>query len=53
MLVCFCEQKGSLWSILEKLRDKGNSMPEKQILQIFRGICNGLKAIHEKGYAHR
>ncbi|XP_053276418.1 serine/threonine-protein kinase 16 [Pleuronectes platessa] len=45
--------KGSLWSVLEKLRDKGSSMPEKQILQIFRGICTGLKAIHEKGYAHR
>lgn len=53
MSVCLCEQKGSLWSVLEKLRDKGNSMPEKQILQIFRGICSGLKAIHEKGYAHR
>lgn len=53
MLVCLCEQKGSLWSVLEKLRDKGNSMPEKQILQILRGICAGLKAIHEKGYAHR
>lgn len=51
--ICLCEQKGSLWSILEKLRDKGGSMPEKQILQIFHGICSGLKAIHEKGYAHR
>ncbi|CAK6970775.1 serine/threonine-protein kinase 16 [Scomber scombrus] len=46
-------EKGSLWSVLEKLRDKGSSMPEKQILQILRGICSGLKAIHEKGYAHR
>ncbi|XP_053333203.1 serine/threonine-protein kinase 16 [Clarias gariepinus] len=45
--------KGSLWSVLEKLRDKGNSMPESQILHIFRGICEGLKAIHDKGYAHR
>lgn len=53
MLVHLSEQKGSLWSVLEKLRDKGSSMPEKQILQIFRGICSGLKAIHEKGFAHR
>ncbi|KAI4830338.1 hypothetical protein KUCAC02_001974 [Chaenocephalus aceratus] len=45
--------KGSLWSVLEKLRDKGSLMSEKQILQIFRGICSGLKAMHEKGYAHR
>lgn len=53
ILVCLCEQKGSLWSVLEKLRDKGSSMPEKQILKIMHGICFGLKAIHDKGYAHR
>lgn len=47
------KQKGSLWSVLEKLRENGSYMPEKQILKIFRGICSGLKAIHEKGYAHR
>ncbi|TNN74499.1 Serine/threonine-protein kinase 16 [Liparis tanakae] len=46
-------RKGSLWSVLEKLRDKGSSMPEKQVLRILRGICSGLKALHEKGYAHR
>uniref|UniRef100_A0A3P9Q636 non-specific serine/threonine protein kinase n=1 Tax=Poecilia reticulata TaxID=8081 RepID=A0A3P9Q636_POERE len=46
-------RKGSLWSVLEKLRDKGSSMPENQILKIFRGICSGLKTIHDKGYAHR
>lgn len=45
--------KGSLWSVLEKLRDKGSFMPEKDILQIFRGICAGLKAMHDRGYAHR
>ncbi|MBN3312551.1 STK16 kinase, partial [Atractosteus spatula] len=45
--------KGSLWSELEKLRDKNSFMPESRILHIFRGICAGLKAIHDKGYAHR
>lgn len=45
--------KGSLWSVLERLRDKGGLMPEIQILHILRGICSGLKAIHDKGYAHR
>ncbi|XP_069052729.1 serine/threonine-protein kinase 16 [Lepisosteus oculatus] len=45
--------KGSLWSQLEKLRDKNSFMPESRILHIFRGICAGLKAIHDKGYAHR
>lgn len=53
LFICLCEQKGSLWSVLEKLRDKGSTMPEKQILKIMHGICSGLKAIHEKGYAHR
>ncbi|MEQ2225213.1 Serine/threonine-protein kinase 16 [Ilyodon furcidens] len=46
-------RKGTLWSVLEKLRDKGSLMPENQILKIFSGICSGLKAIHDKGYAHR
>ncbi|XP_006008957.1 serine/threonine-protein kinase 16 [Latimeria chalumnae] len=46
-------RKGSLWSELEKLRDKGGFMPEEQILHIFQGICAGLKAVHDKGYAHR
>ncbi|XP_027012377.1 serine/threonine-protein kinase 16 [Tachysurus fulvidraco] len=45
--------KGSLWSVLEKLREKGSSMSESRILHIFHGICEGLKAIHDKGYAHR
>lgn len=45
--------KGSLWSVLEKMREKGGSMPERRVLHILRGICEGLKTIHEKGYAHR
>ncbi|KAL6481063.1 hypothetical protein MHYP_G00091430 [Metynnis hypsauchen] len=45
--------KGSLWSVLEKLREKGSSMPESRILHILRGVCEGLKAIHDQGYAHR
>uniref|UniRef100_A0A8C9TI88 non-specific serine/threonine protein kinase n=1 Tax=Scleropages formosus TaxID=113540 RepID=A0A8C9TI88_SCLFO len=45
--------KGSLWSVLEKLRDKGGFMPEDRILHIFQGICTGVKALHDKGYAHR
>lgn len=53
ILMCLCEQKGTLWCVLEKLRDKGSLMPENQILKILRGICSGLKAIHDKGYAHR
>ncbi|XP_062865869.1 serine/threonine-protein kinase 16 [Trichomycterus rosablanca] len=45
--------KGSLWSVLERLRDKGGSMPEGRVLHVFRGICEGLKAVHDGGYAHR
>ncbi|KAL2087978.1 hypothetical protein ACEWY4_016806 [Coilia grayii] len=45
--------KGSLWSAMEKLRDKGSSMPESRIIHLLKGICEGLKAIHERGYAHR
>jgi hypothetical protein len=46
-------QKGSLWSVLEKLRDKGSFMPERRILKVLQGICSGLKAMHDRGYAHR
>lgn len=46
-------QKGSLWSVLEKLRDKGSFMPERCILKVLQGICSGLKAMHDRGYAHR
>uniref|UniRef100_A0A4W5KXI5 non-specific serine/threonine protein kinase n=1 Tax=Hucho hucho TaxID=62062 RepID=A0A4W5KXI5_9TELE len=45
--------KGSLWSVLEKLRDKGSFMPERRILKVLQGICSGLKAMHDRGYAHR
>ncbi|XP_078083949.1 serine/threonine-protein kinase 16 isoform X2 [Mustelus asterias] len=46
-------QNGSLWAKLEKLRDTNSFMPEEKILKIFHGLCGGLKAIHDKGYAHR
>ncbi|XP_042192116.1 serine/threonine-protein kinase 16 [Callorhinchus milii] len=46
-------RKGSLWAELEKLRDANSFMSEERILRIFHGICAGLKAIHDKGYAHR
>ncbi|XP_072902295.1 serine/threonine-protein kinase 16 isoform X2 [Hemitrygon akajei] len=46
-------KNGSLWTELEKLRNANNFMAEEQILSIFLGLCKGLKAIHDKGYAHR
>uniref|UniRef100_S4RAV0 non-specific serine/threonine protein kinase n=1 Tax=Petromyzon marinus TaxID=7757 RepID=S4RAV0_PETMA len=46
-------QRGTLWDELEKLRNKHSFMTEERIVGIFRGICSGLKDIHDKGFAHR
>nr|XP_056707579.1 serine/threonine-protein kinase 16 isoform X2 [Euleptes europaea] len=46
-------KRGTLWQEIEGLRDKGVFMPEERILAILHGICRGLQAIHNKGYAHR
>ncbi|XP_053151060.1 serine/threonine-protein kinase 16 isoform X2 [Hemicordylus capensis] len=46
-------KRGTLWQEVEVLREKGIFMPEEQILTILHGICRGLQAIHNKGYAHR
>lgn len=52
LLLPFVEN-GSLWNLVEGLRDKNRFLPEEKILQIFQGICKGLKEIHSRGYAHR
>lgn len=49
----FLFQRGTLWQEVEAQRDKGSFIPEERILVIFHGICRGLQAIHNKGYAHR
>ncbi|KAL8183010.1 UNVERIFIED_CONTAM: Serine/threonine-protein kinase 16 [Gekko kuhli] len=46
-------KRGTLWQEVEVLRDRGVFMPEERILAILHGICRGLQAIHNKGYAHR
>ncbi|XP_059583555.1 serine/threonine-protein kinase 16 isoform X2 [Alligator mississippiensis] len=46
-------ERGTLWSEVEALRDKGAFMGEERIVLVLRGICRGLEAIHAKGYAHR
>ncbi|XP_005395628.1 PREDICTED: serine/threonine-protein kinase 16 isoform X1 [Chinchilla lanigera] len=46
-------KRGTLWSEIERLKDKGNFLTEDQILWLLLGICRGLEAIHAKGYAHR
>lgn len=46
-------RRGSLWKVLEALRDSGGFLSEVQILKVLSGICSGLKALHDRGYAHR
>ncbi|XP_063789907.1 serine/threonine-protein kinase 16 isoform X2 [Pseudophryne corroboree] len=46
-------QRGTLWKEVEGLRDKNTFLSEEKILYILHGICMGLKAIHDQGYAHR
>ncbi|EMP27432.1 Serine/threonine-protein kinase 16 [Chelonia mydas] len=46
-------RRGTLWSEVEALRDKGTFLAEERIVPILLGICRGLQAIHAKGYAHR
>ncbi|XP_053554168.1 serine/threonine-protein kinase 16 isoform X2 [Bombina bombina] len=51
LLLPFVE--GTLWNEIETLRDKNAFLSEERILHILHGICLGLKAIHDQGYAHR
>ncbi|KAG9469565.1 hypothetical protein GDO78_020220 [Eleutherodactylus coqui] len=44
---------GTLWNEVEALRDKNAFLSEDRIFYILHGICLGLKAIHDQGYAHR
>ncbi|XP_075685283.1 serine/threonine-protein kinase 16 [Rhinoderma darwinii] len=46
-------KRGTLWNEVESLRDKNAFLSEEKILYILHGICLGLKAIHDQGYAHR
>ncbi|KAE8581439.1 hypothetical protein XENTR_v10024794 [Xenopus tropicalis] len=44
---------GTLWNQVEVLRDRNSFLSEDRIVHILHGICLGLKAIHDRGYAHR
>ncbi|XP_077129233.1 serine/threonine-protein kinase 16 [Ranitomeya variabilis] len=46
-------RRGTLWHEVEALRDKNTFLSEEKILYILHGICLGLKAVHDQGYAHR
>ncbi|KAG8432234.1 hypothetical protein GDO86_016754 [Hymenochirus boettgeri] len=46
-------KRGTLWNEVEILRDKNTFMPEDRVVRILHGICLGLKAIHDRGFAHR
>lgn len=46
-------RNGSLDQYLARKSKFNDFVSESQVLVIFSGICEGLKAIHENGYAHR
>lgn len=45
-------ERGTKWSEIGRLRDKGNFLTEDQTLQLLLGVCRGLEASHAQGYAH-
>ncbi|CAG9803885.1 unnamed protein product [Chironomus riparius] len=46
-------KNGSLDSYLSRKAKNNDYIAERQILAMFLGICEGVKAIHEIGYSHR
>lgn len=46
-------KNGSLDSYLSRKSKMNDYISERQVLAIFLGICEAVKAIHEIGYAHR
>lgn len=46
-------KNGSLDSYLNRKAKFNDFIAERQVLLIFSGICEGVRAIHETGYAHR
>jgi serine/threonine kinase 16 len=46
-------KNGSLDAYLLRKSKMNDYISERQILALFAGICEGVKAIHEIGYAHR
>lgn len=39
-------QKGSVWDELEFLTKTSNYMKEQRVVQLFKGICDGVRALH-------
>jgi serine/threonine protein kinase len=57
LLFPICE-KGSIWDAVEAMIDNNDAsaphpFPELDALRLFQGVCEGVKALHEKGWAHR
>ncbi|XP_063964521.1 serine/threonine-protein kinase 16-like isoform X1 [Lytechinus pictus] len=56
LLVLPLFKRGTLQDELDKMKANGSHMPEDRIWRIFRGICEGIKALHSakpKPLAHR
>jgi serine/threonine protein kinase len=57
LLFPICE-RGSIQDAVEAIMDKTDTgmphpFPERDALRLFQGVCEGVKALHEKGWAHR
>jgi serine/threonine kinase 16 len=46
-------KNGSLDTYLSRKSKLNDFISERQVLALFSGICEGVRAIHEIGYAHR
>ncbi|CAG5080900.1 Oidioi.mRNA.OKI2018_I69.PAR.g9733.t1.cds [Oikopleura dioica] len=45
--------KGTLWDHYQKLKGEGKTLKFNEIVRLFRGIVEGVNAIHEAGMVHR
>lgn len=45
--------KGTLWDYFQKLKSENKVLKFNEIVKLFRGIVEGVNAIHEAGFVHR
>jgi len=45
--------KGTLWDHFQKLKSENKTLKFNEIVRLFRGIVEGVNAIHEAGMVHR
>jgi serine/threonine kinase 16 len=45
--------KGTLWDYFQKLKRENKVLKFNEIVKLFRGVVEGVNAIHEAGFVHR